>query len=471
VTRASTTSVKGKRDVYADLVRRVLFPGWERGLRRRPTLRHAAELARTQFASSGELERIQLDKLKRLLRHAHDHVPHYRERFRAIGFEPGALRSSEDLERVPILPREEAQRTVEARTSTAEPFVKWRAVTGGTLGSALEFGYDDATEWWRKAARLRAWGWAGYHVGARTLYYVGVNHGLHAPPGKRTITWLERTLLQERYTSCMVRDDERLASTVQYIAEKQPRVLVCYPRAGGDLARYATEHDLRSWPDIAIVCHGEKVFENDRRALNEAFGEVFETYACRETYMVASECEAHDGLHIATENVLVEILVRDGDGHRHARPSEVGEVVLTDLNNLGMPLIRYAIGDVAGAPRIDSCACGRTLPRLPFVEGRLVETLRGPSGERISSTLFEQLMMNTIGAALKQFQIVQHADGSITLRIVPAKNFRTESTQALLQHCREMVRGLSITVSLVDSLPPDKTGKKRVVLVEPPARR
>jgi phenylacetate-CoA ligase len=464
VTRTNTSA--GRSDLYGALVDRLLFPGWEAVLKARPTLRHATDLARTQFAALAELERIQLDKLARLLRHARDHVPHYRERFRAVGFDPSDLRSIRDIERLPILSREEAQRTVEARTSTAEPRVKWRAVTGGTLGSALEFGYDDATEWWRKAARIRAWGWAGYEVGARTLYYVGVNHGLYVPPGKRTITWLERTLLQERYTSCMVRDDEHLRRVAEGVARWRPRILVCYPRAGGDLARYVIEHGLRTWSDVAVVCHGEKVFENDRRVMNDAFGEVFETYACRETYMVASECDAHDGLHIAMENVLVEILVREGKGYRRAGPGEVGEVVLTDLNNLGMPLIRYAIGDVAGAPRAEPCPCGRTLPRLPSIEGRVVETLLGPSGQRISSTLFEQIMMNTIGAALKQFQIVQHADRSITLRIVPAKELEDDGVAALIQHCREMVPGLSVSLSLVDSLPPDKTGKKRVVLVE-----
>lgn len=464
MTRPHTSA--GRSDLYGALVDRLLFPGWEGVLKARPTLRHVTDLARTQFAPPAELERIQLDKLTRLLRHADDHVPHYRERFRAAGFDPGDLRSTRDIERLPILSRDEAQRTVEARTSAAEPYVKWRAVTGGTLGSALEFGYDDATEWWRKAARIRAWGWAGYQVGARTLYYVGVNHGLSVPPGKRTITWLERTLLQERYASCMVRDDERLRLVAEGVARWQPRILVCYPRAGGDLARYVMEHGLRTWSDVSVVCHGEKVFENDRRAMNDAFGGVFETYACRETYMVASECEAHDGLHIAMENVLVEILVREGQDYRRAAPGEVGEVVLTDLNNLGMPLIRYAIGDVAGAPRTELCPCGRALPRLASIEGRLVETLLGPSGQRISSTLFEQVMMNTIGAALKQFQIVQHADRSITLRIVPAKGFRKDAEEAMIRHCREMVPGLSVSVSIVDSLPPDPTGKKRVVLVE-----
>jgi phenylacetate-CoA ligase len=264
----------------------------------------------------------------------------------------------------------------------------------------------------------------------------------------------------------MVRDEESLKATAETVAALRPLILVCYPRAGGDLARYVLEHRLRTWPDIGVVCHGEKVFESDRRAMNEAFGAVFETYACRETFIVASECEAHDGLHIAMENVLVEILVREGSGYRRAAPGEIGEVVLTDLNNLGMPLVRYAIGDVAGAPRFDPCACGRTLPRLPSVEGRLVETLLGPGGERISSTLFEQIMMNTVGAGMKQFQIVQHADRSVTLRIVPAKGFDPESTQSLVRHSRRMVPGLQLSVSIVDTLPPDKTGKKRVVLVE-----
>ncbi len=201
-------------DLYGALVERLLFPVWEGGIQRRATLRYRALLSRSQRWSLDEQRQLQQGKLQRLLRHAYAHVDHYRRSFRAAGFEPDDLRDLDDLVRLPILTRDEAQRTVEARTSAAPPFVAWRALTGGTLGSSLAFGYDGDTESWRKAGQLRAWGWAGHRVGARTLYYVGVNHGLHAPPGQRLKTHLERTLKRERYLSCMVRDGSAIRRPV-----------------------------------------------------------------------------------------------------------------------------------------------------------------------------------------------------------------------------------------------------------------
>jgi phenylacetate-CoA ligase len=454
-------------DPYAGLVDRALFPIWETLLKRRKTLHHRALLAKSERWSLDELRQLQQVKLKKLLSHAYLHVPHYRERFFATDFHPDQFRSLEDLERLPILSREEAQATVEARTSLGPPEVAYRALTGGTLGSSLSFGYDRETEAWRQAARLRAWGWAGYRVGARTLYYVGVNHGLYPPKGEQLRTLLERRLKRERYVSCMVRDDPGLERLASELRQKPPAAIVCYPRACADFARYVCERGLRSWPDIAILCHGEKLFESDRRAIREAFGpRVFETYACREMWMVASECQAHDGLHVTMENVLVEVLVRERDRVRRATPGETGEVVLTDLNNLAMPFIRYAIGDVAPAVRYDGCACGRTLPRLQYLEGRTVETLRGPAGKRISSTLFEQIMMNTLGATMKEFQIIQRRGGAIVLKIVPARGFTDHAVERTLDESRAMVPGLEITAEVVPALPHEPTGKRRVVLVE-----
>ena len=168
-------------DPYTGLVERALFPVWETLLKRRKTLHHRAMLAKTERWSLDELGQLQHVKLRKLLRHAYLNVPHYRERFHAADFHPDQFRSLEDLQRLPILSRDEAQATVVARTSLGPPNVAYRALTGGTLGSSLSFGYDRETEAWRQAARLRAWGWAGYRVGARTLYYVGVNHGLYRP--------------------------------------------------------------------------------------------------------------------------------------------------------------------------------------------------------------------------------------------------------------------------------------------------
>jgi phenylacetate-CoA ligase len=466
VTRRSRRSV----DLYGELVRRVLFPVWESGIQARTTLRHRKTLERTERTSLDELSSIQLEKLRALLTHAERHVPFYRKRFAEVGFDPQDLRSLDDFRRLPILTREEAQATVAARTSTAPPLVRYRARTGGTLGSFLEFGYDAETESWRQAVKLRAWGWAGYHVGARTLYYVGANHGLHAAPGERIRTALERALKQERYYGCMIRDDASLREVATRLRQHGTRFIICYPSAAADLARCIVEHGLRDWPDIAVLCHGEKVLAHDRRVMQEAFGPgIFETYACREVFMIGSECEAHEGLHVSMENVLVDVVPEMAE--HPSPPGGAGNVVLTDLHNWGMPLIRYAVGDIASGMLEAPCSCGRTLPRLGAIEGRTVEMLRSASGHRISSTFFEQLLMNTLGPWTGQFQIVQKDDDSIVIRTVPSGTIPEAKRQQFLGECRALAPMLPVRLDFVERLPPESTGKRRVVVVEPPRKK
>ena len=91
--------------------------------------------------------------------------------------------------------------------------------------------------------------------------------------------------------------------------------------------------------------------------------------------MIAAECERHDGLHVTADNLYVE-LVANG---QLCEPGERGEVLLTDLHNYGMPLIRYKVGDV-GSWKGRDCACGRGLPLLNVVEGRTLDLISTPSG-------------------------------------------------------------------------------------------
>src|SRR6185295_20378238 len=104
---------------------------------------------------------------------------------------------------------------------------------------------------------------------------------------------------------------------------------------------------------------------------------VFDKYGSREFSGIAYECEAHEGHHIVAENYIVEIL-KDGVP---AEPGELGEVVITDLNNFCMPLIRYRVGDLAVAmDNTKTCPCGRGLPRIGRIEGRTQAIIFGPNG-------------------------------------------------------------------------------------------
>ena len=98
---------------------------------------------------------------------------------------------------------------------------------------------------------------------------------------------------------------------------------------------------------------------------------MFNTYALCEIMSIAAECERRCGMHINSENILLET----------ALPPESGpsDILVTDLHNYATPFVRYAIGDI-GLLSDDSCPCGRCLPLLASVVGRTLDTLQTADG-------------------------------------------------------------------------------------------
>jgi phenylacetate-CoA ligase len=453
-------------DLYGPLFNRLLYPAWESLLRERPTLTRLDYLERTQWRSLDELTAIQTGAVRRLVRHCYDHVPFYRRHMDAAGLAPGDVRTPEDLVGVPVITRQSARGAPEDRRSAVGPRPIVTKTTGGTTGEPLVIGYELDSEHWRQAIKLRGYAWAGHAVGEPTLHYWGFPMRAPPPFASRAKVRLDRAIKRETYVNCTLRGDDELAKVVDVIRRDKPRFLVCYTQAGGDLARYVNERGLRTWGDIAVLCGAERLFDRDRRELSAAFGpQVFETYGCREVMLIAAECEAHDGLHESMENVLVELVVNDDGKMRHAREGEAGEVVLTDLHNFSMPFLRYANGDLAVAGSSARCACGRGLRRIRAIDGRTTDTLRDARGARVSGMVFN-LIFSTLAATVRQFQAVQHADGSITLRVVPQGTLDAAAMAHIRRCCDKYLPRVAVTVEPVAEIPLSKSGKRQPVVVE-----
>ena len=240
---------------------------------------------------------------------------------------------------------------------------------------------------------------------------------------------------------------------------------MAFSQAAADLARFVNAKGLRSWPDINVVCAAERLFPSDREAIVTAFGKnVFETYGSREVMLIAAECDAHDGMHVSMENLLVELVVREDGRERPAEIGETGEVILTDLHNYGMPFVRYASGDLAVSRGRAPCPCGRNLVRIGPVEGRVTETLLDADGGRISGLLFA-VVLTLLGESLRATQIVQHRDRSVTVR-VECDWLSAETEAQLRAYIEPYLRGLPLRFVRVDTLALDPSGKRRQVIVE-----
>jgi phenylacetate-CoA ligase len=447
------------RQLYATFFSTMLMPTWERVIRRRDTLAHLAYLEHSQWLPSEERRRQDVTALRRLLTYAGRNVPYYRDLFRDAGFDPRAVTSLSDLTVLPLLTREIVRERYADLVDPAHRGKNLKKGTSGSTGTPLKFEYSMASECWRQAVKLRGYGWAGYRPGLKTFYYWAAVSAARPSLKIRADRWLRR----EVFFDSMRQDETSRREALEIIRRMRPDVVICYTQSCAQFARWILDRGLRDWDDVPVICGAEGVLPADRAVLAKAFGpEIFETYGSRETMLIAAECEAHAGMHISEENLQVEVL----DAGKPARPGEPGDVVITDLHNYGMPMIRYVNGDVAILAPDERCACGRGLSRLERVDGRRADTMIDRDGNVVPGIVFHVLFSDARKEIVSQFQAVQTEGGAVRLKVVRGRDFTQDAFDSVARRFEGYLRGLPFSVEFHDFIAPHKSGKLRTIVVE-----
>lgn len=452
-------------DSWASFINKALYPLWEQKVKRRPILDYLQTLNRTQYAHPKIIEKMQVERMQVLLRHANQNVPYYKDLWRQNNIDIESFTGLKDLEQIPILTRQKAKSSVETRRSNAGPPIAVNKVTGGTTGEPLKIQYDQESEYRRQAMKQRGFSWAGYKVGLPVLHYWGVVPTLKQDPLKtRAKKFADHLLKREKWIDCTLQGDDYKKATIEIIKSHQPKVIFCYAQALVELAKFINSNNLRDWGDITIVCGAEKVFLSDRAILQKAFGpHVYETYGCCEFMLIATECSEHDGMHLSMEHLIVEIV---DDNGKSVPDGDTGNVVITDLYNHGSPLIRYQNGDLAAFEKThQTCGCGRTLKKIRSIEGRKTESLKDQAGNTVGGMIFN-LIFSVVAEEVSHFQVRQKKDLSIVVSVVSDNDLSVLATTHIEKQCKKYLPGILVELKRVAEIPLTKRGKRQIVIVE-----
>ena len=439
----------------ATLVRHVLTPLvlWRRGEMRQ--LAYQREFERSQYLSPDALRHLQWSRLQALLRHAHERCPFYRRRFEQAGLHPDDFRCLEDLRRLSVLEKQDVQADAADMIARGWPEADLiRNQTGGSTGTPITFYLSRERKCSRAAATLRHNRWAGWQGGDRAAVIWG------APRDRPANTWKNRlrgALLREPlWLDTAALTEASLMHFHRELWRYRPRIIQAYARGAVLFARYLAARRLRPYRPAALVTSAEVLEPSDRELLEAVFGcPVFNRYGCREFSVVASECDRHAGLHVMAEGLYLEIETPTGP----AVPGQVGSILVTDLLNLAMPMIRYRIGDM-GAWARHGCPCGRHLPLLEEVAGRVTDFLVGGDGRLVSGVYLATYVVAQ-RPSLGQVQIQQHRAGHVIYRVRPGPGFDAQADAEYLRRAtsEHLGAGASAEVETVAELPVEPSGK------------
>ena len=442
-------------NLYNHFLRTAVLPLGARLAGFSETMPYLAALEASQWHSPQQLRDLQNAKLRRLIAHVYQHVPFYRQVMDERHLRPSDIQTTDDLVKLPVVDKY-------VLTNNYPDFMRDQSIarddlipvtSSGSTGERLLYWTTKSQKAKKWAGLFRFWQMAGYRFGKRyATFTVSSNRGLRGNP---LLSKLEWQMLRHLWLPMIQITDERLLDYARRIQAFKPVMLRSYASTVYFLARYMVENHINIFVP-AIITTGETLSAPMRATIEQAFapGKVFNEYGA-DGMQIAGECDAHTGLHLNAETIFTEVL-RDG---QRVPDGEMGELVFTNLEATATPFIRYNVQDV-GVLSHEPCSCGRGLPRLTHLEGRLTDMFATHDGRWLSVHHFTGFFGHQ--PSVEAFQVIQHSVDEVEIKLVARPEFDESVHQAILDTFADYLgERIHLTLTFVDEIETTPSGKRR----------
>jgi phenylacetate-CoA ligase len=443
--------------VYTRLTAGVLFPlhEWAKG---HDSVAVRRRLERSQWFTPDVLRAEQAARLRGFLVEIGQRVPYYRDLFARLGFDPAALASAADLQRLPLMGKPEIRAHLEELKAEGHgPLTRYN--TGGSSGEPLIFYIGKARKSHDVAAKWRATRWWGVDIGDKELVVWGSPVELGAQDRLRQ--WRD-ALMRSHLLPAFEMSAQNLDRYVQRIRAARPAMLFGYPSSLSLIAQHAQRKGIRL-DDLGVrvvFVTSERLYDEQRAVISAAFGApVANGYGARDAGFIAHECP-QGSLHLSAEDIVVETVRPDGIP---AAPGEAGEIVVTHLATAEFPFVRYRTGDI-GVLDDRSCPCGRGLPMLRSLEGRTTDFVVAADGTVMHGLALIYILRDLPG--IDGFKVTQETRSLTRVEIVPDTRFDAATAlPAIVAGFQKRLGGqVQVKVEVVAEIVPERSGKYRYIV-------
>jgi len=406
------------------------------------------ELSRNQWLKPAELKKLQEKRLKAILRHAYENVPLYHKKFDSVGIKPEDIRTVEDLTKLPFTTKKEVRNGMPDQSIAKKYVIKdcVKMSTSGTTGGPMPVFYDKrfldycmASWYYRRimAIGINPWDktmFIGYGTPQPNILHDDQAEGGYKSKRKsrgRIALGPIVSLLRRRRKTVYIMDgaDDVLAEIIKF----QPKLVDGNLSCLRLIAETMADKGIETLGLKVVRSDGEVLDDFTRKFLESSFKcEVFDEYSTWDFGHGAWECKRREGYHIDADLLILEVI----RNNEQVAPGERGEIVVTGLLNYVMPLIRYRVGDI-GVLDDEMCSCGRGLPLLKSIEGRIVDCFTLPSGQIVPTKVIMSAVQGTPGVS--RYQVVQERRNKVTIELMRGKNDPEVSISELTAKCREVL--------------------------------
>lgn len=385
------------------------------------------QLQTFETASPEQIQAAQHQQLLALMNHAWQYSPLWQQRLHAAGFDPVSTNINEAVQafqRLPVLDRHTVQQHSNQLRARWPGFDERRimvASSSGSTGVPVRIEKDGNT--YLPLYSAISWQEGLWHQRDPRQTIAVIGTGLKPASAGSWGNLYHAMGLQGR-SEVRAAESASIPEHLDWLLKLRPAYLKCSPNLAAELAQCALERGVQL-PLRHIISQWERIAPRHRQLCQQAFSApIVDRYSCEEAGWLALACP-HQALHVCSASILLEIV---DDHNRPCEPGVPGRVLITPLQSFVMPLLRYELGDLAqwGSP----CRCGRTMPVLGQLWGRVRQMINTPEGHRIPMPF----LGDEIGklASVNSFRIQQYDDNTLEL-LVDSSASLTTNEQAQLR--------------------------------------
>lgn len=409
------------------------------------------QLEHSQWLPPEKIRLAQFEQLHHLLAEAFSKIAYWRDTLKQVGYEPRQPFSEAQFTSLPILDRLAVQGLADKLVNPSVPSSHgkvYKGSTSGSTGTPVTFYQTDLAQHFWRALTLREHLWQRRDFsGKMAVIRSNVTTRVAASWGAATA----RVIKTGPVCALNIRAD--IDEQLDWLQKHNPHYLLTHPSNLKALASRAIERGVALPQLRQLRSFGEILTEDTREQCRNAWKvDVADIYSSEEVGCIASQCE-QGVYHIQSENLLVEIVDDHGSP---CRPGEIGRVLITTLHNFAMPLIRYELGDYAECGA--ACPCGRGLPVIRRIMGRVRNMLKLPDGTQHWPSFPEDRWVGI--APIQQLQVVQKSLDTIVLKVKSARELTATEVVQLVETFKDTLKfPYRITVEPVASIPRSKNAK------------